>query len=98
MLYDKQYMKMENDMLSQYTVVIFPFINLTSCELFLPYFICDFFRFNYLILFHSCYCFCFLNSFLLLFVFFSFTLAYIISIHLSDVITDVQLIVFVFLW
>ena len=34
MLYDKQYMKMENDKLSQYTVVIFPIINFTSCDLF----------------------------------------------------------------
>ena len=34
MLYDKQYMKMENDKLSQYTVVIFRFINFTSCDFF----------------------------------------------------------------
>ena len=37
MLYDKQYMKMENDKSSQYMVVIFPFINFTSCDLFFSF-------------------------------------------------------------
>ena len=38
MLYDKKYMKIENDKLLQYTVVIFSFINFTTCDMFFSLF------------------------------------------------------------
>ena len=53
---------------------------------FYSYFLFSTFHFNLFIKFHSCYFLFFWNSFLL-FVFF-FTLACIISSHLSDVITE----------
>ena len=67
---------------------------------FFPYFICQFFRFNLFILFHSCYSFCFFNSFLLLFVFFRL-LQPALSLSIYQTLSRtayVQLIVFVFLW